>query len=160
MVFCLAYGNFYITCGSFEFAKTAFRCARYRYVTRSGVGAENLALKKIACNIAGGGFAADGVGIRVYESQNKVEKMQIPNALGEKSDMESVFYSSAARILSANAIPTVYEGLGVTGIVFGENAYAMTDGCFENGLIIDLLAAKILNDKGIDVGIESFGENV
>ena len=96
-------------------------------------------------------------GIRVYESKNKVGKMQIPNALGEKSDMEAVFFSSAARILSANAIPTVYEGLGVTGIAFGENAYALTDECFENGLIIDLLAAKILSDRGIDVGIESFG---
>ena len=68
-----------------------------------------------------------------------------------------MFFSSAARILSANAIPTVYEGLGVTGIAFGENAYALTDECFENGLIIDLLAAKILSDRGIDVGIESFG---
>lgn len=96
-------------------------------------------------------------GIRVYESQNKVETMQIPNALGEKSDMEAVFFSTAARILSAGAIPTVYEGLGVTGIVFGENAYALTDQCFENGLIIDLLAAKILSDAGIDVGIERFG---
>ena len=45
-------------------------------------------------------------GIRVYESQNKVALMQMPNALGEKSDMEEVFYSSAARVLSANAIPT------------------------------------------------------
>ena len=100
------------------------------------------------------------VGIRVYESKNKVATMQMPNALGEKSDAEAAFFSSAARMLAANAIPTVYEGAGVTGIAFGENAYALTDECFENGLIIDLLAAKILSDRGMDVGIECFGEKI
>lgn len=96
-------------------------------------------------------------GIRVYESMNKASVMQIPNALGGKSDMENVFFSSAARILAANAIPTVYDGTGVTGIAFGENAYALTRECMEKGLIIDALAAKILSDKGIDVGIDYFG---
>ena len=99
-------------------------------------------------------------GIRIYESKNKASVMQIPNALGTKSDMEQVFYSSAARVLASNAIPTVYEGRGVTGIAFGENAYALTDECLENGLIIDALAAKILSDRGIDVGIDAFGEKV
>lgn len=100
------------------------------------------------------------IGIRVYESQNKVALMQMPNALGEKSDMEEVFYSSAARVLSANAIPTVYEGLGVTGIAFGENAYALDKNSFSCGLIIDALAAKILTDRGIDVGIDRFGAKI
>jgi hypothetical protein len=86
--------------------------------------------------------------------------MQMPNALGEKSDMEEVFYSSAARVLSANAIPTVYEGLGVTGIAFGENAYALDKNSFSCGLIIDALAAKILTDRGIDVGIDRFGAKI
>ena len=97
------------------------------------------------------------VGIRIYESKNKVAVMQMPNALGGSSDMEQVFYSSAARVLSANAIPTVYEGSGVTGICFGENAYALGEECLERGMIIDALAAKILAERGIDVGIEAFG---
>ncbi|MBQ2701500.1 MAG: hypothetical protein IJF64_00780, partial [Clostridia bacterium] len=100
------------------------------------------------------------VGIRVYESKNKVSVMQIPNALGTYSDIENVFYSSAARVLCANAIPTVYEGKGFAGIAFGENVYALSDESFENGLIIDALAAKILSDRGIDVGIENFGSAI
>lgn len=96
-------------------------------------------------------------GIRVYETMKKASIMQIPNALGGQSDMEKVFFSSASRILSANAIPTVYEGTGITGIAFGENAYSLTRKDINNGLIIDALAAKILTDKGIDVGINSFG---
>lgn len=99
-------------------------------------------------------------GIRVYESMNKVSVMQNPNALGGKSDMENVFFSSAARILASNTIPTVYEGDGITGIAFGENAYALTEDNMNKGLIIDALAAKILSDKGIDVGIDSFGAEV
>ena len=93
-----------------------------------------------------------------HSSMKKAEIMQIPNALGGCSDMEKVFYSSASRVLSANAIPTTYEGLGVTGIAFGENAYSITSENLNNGLIIDALAAKILTDMGTDVGIESFGE--
>ena len=100
------------------------------------------------------------IGIRIYESKNKASVIQNPNALGGKSDMEEVFYSAAARVLAANAIPTVYDGLGVTGIAFGENAYALSEKCFENGLIIDLLAARILTDRGIDVGINGFGEAI
>ena len=99
-------------------------------------------------------------GIRIYEAQRKVAEMQSPNALGEKSNMEEVFYSSAARILCANAIPTVYEGEGVTGITFGENAYSLDKDCLGRGMILDILAAKILSDRGIDVGIDSFGKKI
>ena len=100
------------------------------------------------------------IGIRVYESMNKVSIMQFPNELGGKSDMEDVFFSSASRVLASNAISTVYEGTGITGIAFGENAYALTEENLSKGLIIDALAAKILSDKGIDVGIEEFGPGV
>jgi hypothetical protein len=96
-------------------------------------------------------------GIRVYESRNKVAAMQIPNALGGQSDMQDIFFSSAARMLAANAIPTVYDGCESVGIAFGENAYSLKEENFKNGLVIDALAAKILKDKGIDVGIDAFG---
>ena len=99
-------------------------------------------------------------GIRVYESKNKAAIMQFPNALGGNSDMEQVFYPSAARVLSANAIPTVYDGFGITGIAFGENAYQLMEENLDNGIIIDALAAKILTDRGIDVGIDAFGPEV
>ncbi len=99
-------------------------------------------------------------GIRVYENKNKAAIMQLPNALGGSSDMEDVFFSSAARVLAANAIPTVYDGSGVTGIAFGENAYGLTEQNLNKGLIIDALAAKILSDRGIDVGIDAFGESI
>ena len=98
------------------------------------------------------------VGVRVYEAQHKVESMPMPNALGKESDMQQMFYPSAARVLAACGIPTVYEGEGSVGIVFGENAYTLSDEALTNGLILDALAAKILTDAGHDVGIRAFGE--
>jgi hypothetical protein len=132
----------------------------------SNVGYENGYLKKylknkqIYADIEKHFASKQHTGIRVYESKTKVSVMQIPNVLGGKSDMEEVFYSAAARVLAANAIPTVYEGIGVTGIAFGENAYELSEECFENGLIIDALAAKILTDRGFDVGIHAFGDAI
>lgn len=132
----------------------------------SNVGYENGYLKKylknkqLYCDIEKHFSGKQHTGIRVYEAQNKVATMQLPNALGKDGDMEEVFYSPAARVLAAGAIPTVYQGRGVTGIAFGENAYALEEKCFSNGLIIDALAAKILTDRGIDVGIDRIGEEI
>ena len=132
----------------------------------SNVGYENGYLKKYIKNkpvyreIEKHFFHKEHTGIRVYESMKKVSQMRLPNALGEESNMEEVFFSSAARVLAANAIPTVYKGTGITGICFGENAMDLTDENLNKGLIIDALAAKILTDKGIDVGINDFGEKL
>ena len=69
-----------------------------------------------------------------------------------------MFFSLAARTLSYNTIPTVYEGTGICGAVFGENARHLPESAFKNGLILDVTAARILSEKGIDTGIVSFGE--
>lgn len=96
-------------------------------------------------------------GVRVYEAMNKIADIKNPNELGVSSDLQSSFFSRAARTLAACTIPTTYEGKGVCGIMFGENARHFDESALENGLIIDILAAKILTDKGIDVGLKSVG---
>ena len=95
------------------------------------------------------------VGIRVYEAQRKLSELALPNALGGEADPEQLFYSSAARFLSGNAIPTVYTGRGTVGIVFGENARMprLPDG----GLILDAPAAALLLSRGVDLGITALG---
>ena len=50
--------------------------------------------------------------------------------------------------------------LGGHILLYHGEDYGLTEECFENGLIIDALAAKILTDIGIDVGIEGFGEKI
>ena len=93
-------------------------------------------------------------GIRVYESMKKISDMEIPTKVNDSVDMQSLFFSQAARMLACNSIPTVYEGDGVCGIVFDENARNLPLTALKNGLILDIAAAEILSERGIDVGLE------
>lgn len=93
-------------------------------------------------------------GIRVYESMKKVSDMEIPTKVNSRVDIQSLFFSQAARTLACNSIPTVYEGDGVCGIVFDENARNLPLTALKKGLILDIAAAEILSERGIDVGLE------
>ena len=96
-----------------------------------------------------------GCGVRVYESMKKISDMETPTKINSSVDIQSIFFSQSARTLACNSIPTVYEGSGVCGIVFDENARHLPDSAVEKGLILDIAAAEILSSKGIDVGLES-----
>ncbi len=60
------------------------------------------------------------------------------------------------RFLSDNAIPTAYGDKKSASIVFGANAHHVDDALLQRGVILDAEAAKILTNKGIDVGIHSY----
>ena len=97
-------------------------------------------------------------GVRVYESMKKVADMEIPTETIKETDIQSGLFSNGAKVLSHNGIPSVYEGAGVCGIVFGENARALPMGALDKGLILDISAARILRDRGVDVGIEKIAD--
>lgn len=98
------------------------------------------------------------VGVRVYESMNKLSDMVMPTKINKDVNIEHLFFSKAARTLAYNSLPTTYEGEGICGIVFDENARNLPLDALKNGTILDIGAAEILTERGIDVGIESFGE--
>lgn len=93
-------------------------------------------------------------GVRVYESMKKVSHMVMPTAVNNQVDLQHLFFSKAARTLACNSIPTVYEGAGVCGIVFDENARNLPLSALKNGLILDIAAAEILTERGVDVGLK------
>lgn len=97
------------------------------------------------------------VGVRVYESMTKFEDMDVPLYFEGQDQVMNTFFSPAARMLSAQSIPTVYRGFGIAGIAFGENAKYLPDGALDNGLILDVRAAEILERRGVDVGLKSAG---
>ena len=66
-------------------------------------------------------------------------------------------YPTAGILMAMNAIPTVYSGRGICSALFGENARHFDLSDFKEGAIIDGVAAKILTERGIDVGLESVG---
>ena len=96
-------------------------------------------------------------GVRIYETMKKVADAVTPTAVNDSINIEHQFFSKAARTLAHNSIPSVYDGEGVCGIVFDENARSMPLSVLKKGLILDIAAAEILTARGIDVGVEHIG---
>ena len=92
-------------------------------------------------------------GVRVYEKMNKADDADFSGIANPEKYASHLFFSYAARLLSDNTIPTIYQGNDGVGIAFGENARNLPDEAFSNGLILDIRAARILMEKGVDVGI-------
>lgn len=92
----------------------------------------------------------------MYESMNKVAEAQEKTKIHSSVNFEELFFSKSARMLAYNTVPTVYEGEGVTGIAFDENARYLTTESLNKGLILDISAAIILTERGIDVGLRGF----
>lgn len=99
-------------------------------------------------------------GVRVYESMNKLSDMVMPTKTNGNVNIEHLFFSKAARTLAYNTIPTVYEGSGICGIVFDENARNLPLEALSKGLILDTAAAEILTARGIDVGLKEIGGEI
>lgn len=99
-------------------------------------------------------------GVRVYESMKKVGDTVNPTKVNTSVDLHDFFFPKISRTLAYNTIPTTYEGEGVCGAVFDENARHIPDEALKNGLILDIAAAEILMQRGIDIGIKNIGEKV
>ena len=61
----------------------------------------------------------------------------------------------AGTMMAFNGISTVYGDGGITEAVFGEEARHILLSDIKNGAVLDGIAAQILTDRGIDVGLES-----
>ena len=59
--------------------------------------------------------------------------------------------------IANSGIPTVYRGEGVCKSVFGENARRLGLSELKNGAVLDAVSAVILTQRGIDVGLKSYG---
>ena len=94
------------------------------------------------------------VGVRVFEAMKKFEDMDVPKNVDSNIKLPEMFFSPASRMMTACSVPTVYRGKGFATVAFGENAKYISDENLKNGLIIDLAAAKILTERGVDVGLK------
>ena len=100
------------------------------------------------------------VGVRVYENAAKYETLPIPARTEGNMEVQHVAFPAASRFLTANSIPSVYEGPGVCGIAFGGDAETLPPEAFEKGLILDAEAARILAGRGVDTGVLAVGDPV
>ena len=98
-------------------------------------------------------------GIRIYERMMKFNDMVIPPELeGNGGEIQEFFFSLASIMISENSIPSTWDGEGVCGIAFAENVKMVPQEAMKKGLILDLRAAEILKEQGIDTGITTIGE--
>ena len=100
------------------------------------------------------------VGVRIYEFMNKFENMDVQTYYDGKDGVQDTFFSPASRMITSHTLPTVYNGLGTIGVAFGENVKYLDEKGLSNGFIIDVVGAKFLEEKGVDVGLKSKGETL
>lgn len=98
------------------------------------------------------------VGVEVIHTQHTAENADLPSELETDSTFESVmcaFYSPAAEFLSPISIPTAYRPVDYPLMIMGEYAKYVDLGELKKGALIDVGAAKILQARGVDVGLVS-----
>ena len=61
-------------------------------------------------------------------------------------------------MLGSCGIPTLYRGRGICNSVFGENARLTDLSLLKEGTMLDAASAVILTQRGVDVGLSSYGE--
>ncbi len=97
------------------------------------------------------------VGVRVFEAMHRLEKSVFPEEFKSgiaRQVQDRIQWSPAQDLLCENAIPTTYEADGdYPVIVFGENARHIPEEDLKNGAILDVVAAEILQERGIDAGL-------
>ena len=94
-------------------------------------------------------------GVRLYRRFDRIRRADLgENFCGEKPVMRA-FFSSAAAMLTQLCIPVRYAGDAKVGAAFGEDVLDIPEDQFPEKLILDLPAAKLLQEKGMDLGIRS-----
>ena len=104
--------------------------------------------------------AKPAVGVRVYESLDKLKTMVLPDKAKMGAAVYEVMFSPAAKMLADCSVPTVYSGGGVCTAAFDENIRSVPEEALKNGVMIDMRAADILAERGVDVGITEKGGKV
>ena len=97
-------------------------------------------------------------GVRCWDKPDKYRTYPIPERIAGTVKAQELAFSATSRFLAANSIPTVYEGSGVIGAAFGDDLLCVPEEALKGGMILDVSAAARLAERGVDVGVASFGE--
>lgn len=95
-------------------------------------------------------------GVRIFRNMHTIRTECLPeHFIGEKN-VERLFFSQSAAMLSGLGVPTCYEGDASVGAAFGNEAEAVPAERMPRRMILDFAAARLLAERGVDVGIASF----
>lgn len=92
-------------------------------------------------------------GLRVYQAEHLLRTAELPASYPGDGRMMQMFSQPHAGIFAANnSVCTRYTGDGA-GIVFGDSARCLTEKELGAGLILDIRAALLLENNGVDTGL-------
>lgn len=95
------------------------------------------------------------LGVTVIDEQRKLAKVTLPEAQ-DYSMFKTEVFRNGHRFLNALSIPVKYAGNDNTCVVFGECARFFKPEDYQKGILLDLPAALILQERGYDLGLVSY----
>ncbi len=101
-------------------------------------------------------FSGKTAGVKVYYRMRKMKDAVLPSPFESDVAVMKRFFSPAAEMLATQSVPTTYDDGYGAAIAFGEDALDIEK--IPEKMILDVPAAKILAERGTDVGLLSFAE--
>lgn len=95
-----------------------------------------------------------GEGVRVWIYPHKVRTTEYPDDAFVFNWHQSQVPYVSGKLLALCSIPSVYEQEGLCSLIFGENIRHATPEVYQKGAILDGWSAKILQECGVDVGLD------
>ncbi len=93
-------------------------------------------------------------GFKIFETQDKMKTMEILPEDIISMDYQCTVLHASVRALNDASIPYTYDG-DEPIVAIGDNVRYLKDEDFKYGIFTDIVGAKILKEKGIDVGFDS-----
>ena len=104
-------------------------------------------------------FNTEKVGFRVFEIQDKSQSMEILPDDIHSMEYQCTTLHASIRALNDASMPYVFSGAEPV-VAVGDNARYLAEEDMEYGVFTDIVGAKILQERGFDVGIDFYGEMV
>ena len=109
----------------------------------------------IEAHMSGG----EAAGVDVVCPFARLREADLPPGTTGEWVQERAFYPAGSRLLTDNSLPVAY-GTRAVHVVCGESARRLDLKLLEDGAALDAAAARILTERGVDVGIERMSEYV
>ena len=97
------------------------------------------------------------VGVRIYDKPRKICEWELGEEFDEKTARRIPMWAEGpyAAYVAENTVPTAFCDTGYPVLLIGENARGVDRAVLKNGAILDITSAKILEEMGVDTGLES-----
>ena len=103
-------------------------------------------------------YLKDGTteGVDVICRHDRLRNADLPEGLTQDEINDLFFFSMAESLAAESSLPFTF-GTRNVHIVCGEDARSLDAALLEDGMVLDATAARLLTERGIDVGLRALG---